>query len=101
MLLNSCREVFQSCVAIFRNITQILNMGTMYSNCTHFYQYHKLTVTEAMGLWGEILLELPTLCFLLHYLQLPLVYVNNSKLLAARADYQMLHKYQHLCEQNE
>jgi len=54
-----------------------------------------------MGLWGEILLELPTLCFLLHYLQLPLVYVNNSKLLAARADYQMLHKYQHLCEQNE
>jgi hypothetical protein len=66
MLLNSYREVFQSRVAIFRNITQILNMGAMYSNCTHFYQYHKLMVTEAMGVLGVVLLELPILCFLLH-----------------------------------
>ena len=27
-------------------------MGTMYSNRTHFYQYRKLMVTEAMGVWG-------------------------------------------------
>jgi len=52
MLLNAYREVFQSCVAIFRNITQILNMGAMYSNCTLLYQCHKLMVTEAMGVWG-------------------------------------------------
>ena len=45
--------------------------------------------------------KVPILCFLLHYLQLPLVYVNESKLLAARAGYKMLHKYQHLYEQNE
>jgi hypothetical protein len=76
-------------------------MGTIYSNCTHFYQYRKLIVTEVMGVWRVVLLELPILCFMLHYLQLPLLYVNKSKLLAARAGYQMLHKYQHLCEQNE
>lgn len=78
-----------------------LNKGTMYSNCTQFYQYHKLIVTEAIGVCGAVSLEPPILCFLLHYLLLPLVCVNKSKLLAARAGYQMLHKYQHMCEQNE
>jgi len=58
-------------------------------------------VIEAMGVWGLVSLELPILCFLMHYFQLPLVYVNNSKLLAATAGYQTLHKYQHLCEKNE
>jgi hypothetical protein len=99
MLPHSYKEVFQSCAAIFNNITD-LNKGTAHSNCT-VLPVSKLTVTEAMCVCGVVLLELPILCFLLHYLQLPLVYINKSKLLATRAGYQMLHKYQNRCEQNE